>query len=343
MRDGMILGCGSIVVDVLKMVPNFRVGDKTKIIEQEGRSKKLIAGGVTLNNLVWSRMLSARSAVFGRLGGDEYGRFLLGEMGRFGVNHDHLHVIEGAEAPYTDFFLDQQPERTLFMFFGTTATTTPEFIRTHCAQAIRNAAYVVTEISQLPLSTVIEIEKIAGQANVPVAVDLDIAPSNTIMQYIGTAAQYEEIARRATVLKPCDAAATELTGTKDLERAIRKIHKDFGSHRLVAITAAADGSVLYDGKNVHWEKVLDLGRVGRKLVDPCGAGDAYFGGMNAALDRLGFAAPLADIGTIANATAGLCCSEYGAFPVDPETPKESIRKLIAANRGQNEADRLVPR
>lgn len=342
MANGMILGCGSVVVDVLKMVPNFKVGDKTKIIEQEGRSKKLIAGGVTLNNLVWSRMLGAKSGVFGRLGGDEYGRFLLKEMERFGVNHDHLHVIEKEEAPYTDFFLDQQPERTLFMFFGTTATTTPEFIRQHCADAIRRAAYVVTEISQLPLRTVLEIEKIAEEGGVPVAVDLDIAPSNTIMQYIGTAAHYEEIARRATVLKPCDAAATELAGTDDLERAIQKIHRDFGNHRLLAITAAAKGSVLFDGKKVHWEKVLDLAKVGRKLVDPCGAGDAYFGGLNAALATRGFGAPLADIGTIANATAALCCSEYGAFPVDPGTPRGNIRRLIAANRGQETADRLVP-
>lgn len=342
MGNGMILGCGSIVVDVLKMVPNFKVGDKTKIIEQKGRSKKLIAGGVTLNNLVWSRMLGAKSGVFGRLGNDEYGKFLAREMDRFGVNHTYLSVIEGEEAPYTDFFLDQQPERTLFMFFGTTATTTPEYIREHCADGIRKASYVVTEISQLPLDTVIEIEKIAEAAGVPVAVDLDIAPSNTIMQYIGTAGQYEEIARRATVLKPCDAAATELTGTDDLEKAIQKIHSDFGKHKLVAITAAAKGSVLYDGKNVHWEKVLDLGKVGRKLVDPCGAGDAYFGGLNATINRLGFDAPLADIGTIANATAALCCSEYGAFPVDPVTPKENIRKLVAANRNQKEADRLVP-
>jgi len=342
MGNGTILGCGSVVVDVLKMVPNFKVGDKTKIIEQKGRSKQLIAGGVTLNNLVWARMLGANSGVFGRIGGDEYGRFLVKEMDRFGVNHDHLAVIEGEEAPYTDFFLDQQPERTLFMFFGTTATTRPEFIRQHCAQAIRKASYVVTEISQLPLDTVLEIEKTANDAGVPVAVDLDIAPNNTIMQYIGTAAQYEQIARNATVLKPCDAAATELTGKNDLEQAIQKIHKDFGKHKLVAITAAAKGSVLYDGKNLHWEKVLDLGKVGRKLVDPCGAGDAYFGGLNAALNRLGFGSPLADVGTIANATAALCCSQYGAFPVDPKTPKESIRKLIAANRGAKEADRLVP-
>ena len=342
MAKGMILGCGSVVVDVLKLVPNFRVGDKTKIVEQGGRSKKLIAGGVTLNNLVWSKMLGAGSGVFGRLGGDEYGRFLLGEMDRFGVNHAGLSVIQGAEAPYTDFFLDQQPERTLFMFFGTTATTTPEFIREHCAAAIRSAAYVVTEISQLPLDTVLEIEKIAGEAGVPVAVDLDIAPSNTIMQYIGTAAQYEQVARRATILKPCDAAAMELAGTDDLERAIQKIHRDFGRQRLVVITAAAKGSVLTNGKDLHWEPVLDLSKVGRKLVDPCGAGDAYFGGMNAALVLHGFDAPLADVGTIANATAGLCCSEYGAFPVDPDTPRENVRKLIAANRGQKVADRLVP-
>ena len=125
----MILGAGSIVVDVLKRVPNFKVGDKTKIIEQGTSSKSLIAGGVTLNNIVWSRMLGVDAGVFGRIGTDENGRFLLSEMDRYGVDHAELHEIEGEEAAYTDFFLDQQPERTLFMFFGTTATTTPEFIR----------------------------------------------------------------------------------------------------------------------------------------------------------------------------------------------------------------------
>ena len=73
MAGGTILGCGSVVVDVLKMVPNFTVGDKTKIIDQDGKSKQLIAGGVTLNNLVWSKMAGVSSGVFGRLGNDEYG------------------------------------------------------------------------------------------------------------------------------------------------------------------------------------------------------------------------------------------------------------------------------
>ncbi len=337
-----ILGCGSIVVDVLKMVPNYTVGDKTKIIEQDGRSKQLIAGGVTLNNLVWSKMNGVASGVVGRLGDDEYGRFLASGMDRFGVGRESLTLVDGEEAPYTDFFLDQQPERTLFMFFGTTATTTPEFIRSNCAEAIAKASYVVTEISQLPLDVVLEIENICHESGVPVGVDLDIAPSNSIMEFIGTAEQYEAVARGADVLKPCDAAAAELAGTDDLESAIRKIHSDFGKHKLVAITAAERGSLLYDGTDTHWEPVLDLSRAGRKLVDPCGAGDAYFGGMNAALMLHGFDAALEDIGTIANATAGLCCSEYGAFPVDPDTPRKNIRELIAVDRSDEVADRLLP-
>jgi sugar/nucleoside kinase (ribokinase family) len=337
----MILGCGSVVVDVLKKVPLFTVGDKTKIIDQGTSSKTLIAGGVTLNNLVWSKMAGVPSGVFGRLGNDEYGKFLLSEMDRFGVNHDNLEPIDGEEAAYTDFFLDPQPERTLFMYFGTTATTTPEYIREKCSDAIRNAAYVVTEISQLPLDTVLEIERIANEAGVPVAVDLDIAPSNGIMEYIGTADQYEEVARNATLLKPCDAAATELTGTDDLEQAIQKLHADYGKHKLVAITAAADGSLLYDGKNLHWVPVLELGKVEKKLVDPCGAGDAYFGGLNAAIMKLGFDAPLEDLGTLANATAGLCCSTEGAFPVDPKSPGAELQKLIASARGTDTAKRLL--
>lgn len=341
MANGMILGCGSVVVDVLKKVPNFTIGDKTKIIGQNGRSKTLIAGGVTLNNLVWSKMAGVPSGIFGRLGNDEYGQFLFAEMARYGVNSDHLAPIEGEEAPYTDFFLDPQPERTLFMFFGTTATTTPEYIREHCADTIRNASYIVTEISQLPLDTVLEIQKIANEAGVPVAVDLDIAPSNGIMEFIGTKAQYEEVARNATVLKPCDAAAIELTGSEDLEVAIRKLHAEFGKHRLVAITAAADGSVLFNGDELHWVPILDLSKVGRKLVDPCGAGDAYFGGLNAAIMKFGFDAPLDDLGTLANATAGLCCSEEGAFPVDPVSPRTELHKLIASDRGDAVAKRLL--
>ncbi len=53
----IVRGCGSIVVDVVKRVPVFTVGDKTKIVDVEGRSKQLVAGGVTLNNIVWSCQL----------------------------------------------------------------------------------------------------------------------------------------------------------------------------------------------------------------------------------------------------------------------------------------------
>ena len=85
MANGMILGCGSVVVDVLKKVPLFTVGDKTKIIDQDGRSKTLIAGVVTLNNLVGKRLVE--SGVFGRLGNDDTG-VPVQRNGSLRVNHD---------------------------------------------------------------------------------------------------------------------------------------------------------------------------------------------------------------------------------------------------------------
>jgi sugar/nucleoside kinase (ribokinase family) len=325
----------------VKRVPVFTVGDKTKIVDVEGRSKQLVAGGVTLNNIVWSCQLGQNGGIFGRLGSDEYGQFLTSEMDRFGIAREHLTVVDGEESPYTDFFVDPQPERTLFMFFGTTAGTTPQFIREKCTEAIRSADYVVTEISQLPLSTVIEIEKIAKEVGTLVAVDLDIAPSNGIMEYIGTTEQYEEVTRKADILKPCDAAATELTGKDDLGEAIEALDRDFGPYRLTAITGGADGSVLSRDGSVHVEPVTPLDSVDLEVVDPGGAGDAYFGGLNAAILRLGIEAPLSDLGTLANATAAVCCSEYGAFPIAPSGPADTIKKLIVRTRDQATADRLI--
>lgn len=156
------------------------------------------------------------------------------------------------------------------------------------------------------------------------------------------------------MLKITDIAVKELWTmlTKDdLPNTLEEAAKFFAvtcDARLVAITDGKDGSTLvvnrrapYGGVAGHNSTSDDTGATdnnddmittfspvheGIKQIDSTGAGDAYFGGMIAALSRWGAPETVEDldrVGYIASAAGAACCEVLGALPI----PGISARRL----------------
>ena len=73
----------------------------------------------------------------------------------------------------------------------------------------RNAARLTTEVSQLPLDTVLCVLELAREAGVPTLLDLDVPPSDAIAE-LGDEATLDRVLRTADVIKPAKSATAEL-------------------------------------------------------------------------------------------------------------------------------------
>lgn len=305
-----VMGIGSNVVDVIHRV-NQIAGPESKtyiLPDESGRVVQEVVGGVTLNHLSWAGLLGVPVGLFGYQGDDRYGLFIRATMDHYGIDRSYVRVLENTATGFSVIYVDPEAERAIYMFRGPSATTRPEHIRQDFAEAIRGAAIVSTEVSQLALDTVIEVLKIAREAGVRTVLDVDVPPDFAVeTAKLGSYQQLEEAIRLADVIKPAKAAAVQLTEARTAEEQAEAILRRFGGE-LVAITDGRAGSVLTDGRSTCRVPAAEIA-----AVDSTGAGDAFLGGLIAALYH--GLEDLETTGRLANACGGACCLVIGAFPV----------------------------
>jgi ribokinase len=314
-EDGLdAAGCGSMVVDLFHRTPRI-IGAEEKILldsDSETPAVEAAVGGVTLNHLGWARVLGLRTGIFGKMGDDSNGKILRTGMERLGIEH-HL-TLDGSASSFAAIFLDRQGNRAIYMMRGAAAELTPNEIRKRHGAFIRRAQIVSTEISQLPLATVVAILSFARKNEIPTVLDVDVPPSDACPG-LGNRAQLENALKLATYLTPAKAAARELVDAREPLRIAGKIRQRYGSKAVIMTDGAAGCVVAAEGvaKQIPAFKV--------KQVDATGAGDAFLGGVLAGL-RWGL--PWEAIGRLANAAGAVCVTRVGAFPAGIKLRKEIV-------------------
>jgi arabinose-5-phosphate isomerase len=276
-------------------------------------------GGVVLNHLGWAACLGLRAAIFGRQAPDEGGRFLRSAMDRLGIERDL--VLEGRASSVAEIFVDDAGGRAIYMAPGATAETTAEHVRRDHAATICRAARLSTEVSQLPLDAAREAISIARAAGIPTVVDLDVPPSDAL-RTLGGDADLEAVLRGADLLKPAKAAARELAGAAgaDALGLARALRRRFGNAAVVVTDGAAGCAIAAEGFEGN------VGGLSVKAVDGTGAGDAFLGGLLAAL-RYGLDWEAA--ARLANACGAACVEKLGAFPDDAAAARARVLELYA--------------
>ena len=293
-----VIGLGSCTVDFFALVPKL-IGAEEKI---NANRLEIHAGGVTANSLTQVARLGASAGWIGFIGDDENGRIITRQFAEDGMDVSGIIVVAGEHSSFTWIPVDTQGERCIYMFSNVTAKVTPKDLREKFADHIRRAKHFHTEASQLPLEPVLEGIRIAREAGVRVIFDLDVSPSYFIEAGLGTEAGLMELLKLVDVLKPCKAAARELSGSTDYDTIAQKLLK-LGP-KLVAITMGAEGCLM-----AREERISHMPSYKVNVVDTTGAGDAFMGGLSYALlqnwddER---------IGRFANACAALCCTKVCA-------------------------------
>ncbi len=310
-----VVGIGSCTVDFFAVVPKL-IGAEEKI---NAERLEIHAGGVTANNLTQVARLGASAGWLGLVGDDDNGRIIQKEFAEDGMDLSGIEVVKGAHSSLTWIPVDAQGERCIYMFPNVTGTITPQQVTERFAPHIRQAKHFHTEASQLPLAPVEQGMRIAKDAGVRVIFDLDVAPSYFAHAKLGDRDALIAALRLVDVLKPCKAAAHELTNESDYEKIARALLA-LGPSR-VAITMGGEGCLIATRDRMAHVPSFRVG-----VVDTTGAGDAFMGGLSYALLQ-GWGDE--QVGVFANACAALCCTRVGARAM---ARRDDVMAFIRANR-----------
>jgi ribokinase len=293
-----VVGIGSCTVDFFAIVPRL-LGAEEKI---NANRLEVHAGGVTANNLTQVARLGAKAGWLGLIGDDDNGRIIQEAFKADGMDMGGIEIVKGERSSLTWIPVDAQGERCIYMFPNVTGKITPFQVNGRFAGHIKKAKHFHTEASQLPLEPVREAMKVARDAKVRVIFDLDVSPSFFAQAHLGSEEDLAAALKMVDVLKPCKAAAREITGAGDFDGMAKNL-LTLGP-KLVAITMGAEGCLIASAdQKVH----VPAFKV--DVVDTTGAGDAFMGGLSYALLQ-GW--DHARVGLFANACAALCCTKVGA-------------------------------
>jgi arabinose-5-phosphate isomerase len=320
-RDLDVVGIGSMVIDRMHRAPRtIGAAEKGMLRDLGGGPVQTRIGGVVLNHLGWAAALGLRTGIFGLGANDENGRQLRAAMDRLGIAHEVERT--GSATSVCEIFVDDAGERAIYMAPAATSETTPERVRAH-AEFVRRAARVTTEVSQLPLAAAIAALELARAAGAATVVDLDVPPSDALASGLGDEAALDAVLRGADLLKPSKSACRELVsgGGGDPLQLARALRARFGNGAVVVTDGEAGCAIAAE----EFEGFVRARPV--KAVDATGAGDAFLGGLLAAL-----AAELAweDAARVANACGAACVEQLGAFPEDVERVRARVLELHPA-------------
>jgi sugar/nucleoside kinase (ribokinase family) len=293
-----VVGIGSCGIDYFAIVPRL-LGADEKI---NADRLEIHPGGVTGNNLTQVARLGATAAWLGLVGDDESGRLIAKAFAEDGLDLSGIEIIKGEQSTFTWIPVDAQGERCIYMFPNINGKLSAAQVRGRFAPQIKAAKHFHTEASQLPLPPILEGMKVAREAGVRVIFDLDVAPSYFAHAKLGAEKDLIGSLQMVDVLKPCKAAAREITGETDYEKIATRLLA-LGP-KVVAVTMGAEGSLIASaGKMAH------VPAFNVKVVDSTGAGDAFMGGLSYALLQNWNAR---QVGLFANACAAICCTQVGA-------------------------------
>lgn len=310
-----VVGIGSCTVDYFAIVPKL-LGPEEKI---NANRMEIHAGGVTANNLTQVARLGASTGWLGLIGDDENGRIIQKAFTDDEMDLSGIEIVKGEYSSLTWIPVDLAGERCIYMFPNVTGKISVFQVDNRFAPHIKSAKHFHTEASQLPIAPVAQAMRIAKQGDVRVIFDLDVSPSFFSAANLGTQEELTAALKFVDVLKPCKAAAREMTGKEDYDKIADGLLKLGPS--VVAITMGTDGCLIATKQKKAHVPAFQV-----DVVDTTGAGDAFMGGLSYGLLQ-GW--DLERVGLFANACAALCCTRVGARAM---SKRDEVVAFIQAKR-----------
>ncbi len=296
---------GSFVVDLMGRTPHLPVPGETV----KGSMFKMGPGGKGFNQGVAAHKAGAEVTMVTKLGKDTFGQVALDAMKDLQMNTECIFQTEEAETGIALILVDENTSQNeILVVSGACNTVTDEEVES-ITDVIKESEYLLTQLE----TNLSSIEKV-----------IDIAYKNGVKVILNTAPVQpipDEVLSKVNLITPNEVEAEILTGIcVDSEKAADQAAEWFFKRGVKNVIITLGGRGVYvssEGKS----EMIPAYKV--DAIDTTGAGDAFNGGLLAALSE---GKNIWDAVTFANALAALSVQRLGTTPAMPS--REEIDQFL---------------
>lgn len=299
---------GSFVVDLMGRTPHLPVPGETV----KGSIFKMGPGGKGFNQGVAAHKAGADVTMVTKLGKDAFANVALDAMNELGMKKDKVFITDEKETGCALIMVDENSSQNeIVVILGACNTITDEEVES-LADELKESEYLLTQL-ETNVSAVEKIVDMAVENNVKVI--LNTAPVQPIS---------DEVLKKVYLITPNEVEAEILTGipVDGKENADRAADWFFAKGvQNVLITLGGRGVYIATPEK---REIIPAYKV--KAIDTTGAGDAFNGGLVAALAE---GKDIWEAARFANALAAVAVQRLGTTPAMPT--REEIEYFINNN------------
>ena len=297
-----ILVVGSLNADLVVRAPRFPQPGETI----SGDDLQVIPGGKGANQAVAAARLGSKVSMLGRVGKDNFGDFLLDNLGSNKVDSQYV-KRDDASTGTAIIVVDSNGQNSIVLSAGANGKVS--------AADVENASFLNHDLLllqlEIPIPTVLGAAQRAKENNLQVI--LNPAPAQKVS---------DELVGLADFIIPNESELSLLTGTdvKDISSAEQasRVLLERGAKNVI-VTLGDKGALI-----VNRDQVTHVDTFEVHVVDTTAAGDAFIGGFSTALLQN---VSLEESVRYGCACGALATSKFGAQPSLPG--KEEVERLIS--------------
>lgn len=287
---------GSFVVDLMARTPHLPVPGETV----KGSMFKLGPGGKGFNQGVAAHKAGAQVSMITKLGKDTFGDIALNAMKELNMDANRVFITEETETGAALITVDEATSQNeIVVVLGACNTISDEEVEA-ITDVVKESEYLLTQL-ETNLSAIEKVIDIAYKNGVKVI--LNTAPVQPIS---------DDILKKVYLITPNEVEAEILTGICiENEENARKAAEWFFAKGVenVLITLGGRGVFIADREK---QGIIPAYKV--KAIDTTGAGDAFNGGLVAAMAE---GKDIWEAAKFANALAAVAVQRLGTTPAMP--------------------------
>ena len=299
---------GSFVVDLMARTPHLPVPGETV----KGSIFKMGPGGKGFNQGVAAHKAGAQVSMVTKLGNDTFGGVALDAMKELDMDTSNVFITDQTETGIALITVDEiTSQNEIVVVSGACNTITEEEVES-ITDIVKESAYLLTQL-ETNLSAIEKVIDIAYKNGVKVI--LNTAPVQPIS---------DDILGKVDLITPNEVEAEILTGISiDSEENAKKAAEWFFAKGVKNVLITLGGRGVYIATN---EKQGMIPAYKVNAIDTTGAGDAFNGGLVAALAE---GKDLWEAAKFANALAAVAVQRLGTTPAMPT--RAEIDEFIATH------------
>ena len=298
MAEARLIGFGTATVDYRIRTTDLGTDYTEKLL---ARQVDVFGGGATANCLVQASRLGAAAVWLGKLGRDRLAETIVGQLEAEGIDCSRVLHDPSVSSPFNLAVYAGEQRRRVggYLLANSLACLGEEDINV-LASAASPGDWVIVEIGEIPLESVLLFCRQAKSRGARLAVDVDLDP---VRQCGADKTAVEKIFGLQDLIMANRQTLGSMYAADTAQELVGILRRAFAAK--IVVTAGADGCYFSpSGKAVEHLPAIPV-----QAVDPVGAGDAFHGGLLYALAAgQGFEQAL-DIGI---RCAALNCLAFGA-------------------------------